>query len=164
MNRNFLAFIAGGVVAACLAGCTVAPAFESLPADVAPPPYRVAESTAQWLDRPVVWGGMIIEVFNFENHSEIEVLAFPLDDRQRPMLEQKDYGRFIAIVPGYVEAKNFPQGRYLSLIGRVTGDRRGKIRESEYVYPEVDVDRMHLWDRDFRRSGPRISVGVGIGF
>ena len=152
-------------LALALSACaTVKPAFETLPASSVPPPFEVAQGVSSYIDQPVVWGGMIIEVRNFERHSEFEILAFPLDDKQRPMLEQRDHGRFIAIVPGYVEAGDWPMGRYLSLIGRVTGERRGAVRQAEYVYPEIDVDRMHLWPRDFRRSGPRISVGIGVGF
>jgi outer membrane lipoprotein len=148
-----------------LAGCaTVKPAFDTLPANAAPPPFEVAKAPERFLDRPVVWGGMIVEVRNYERHSEFEILAFPLDDKQRPMLEQRDYGRFIAIVPGYAEAGDWPVGRYLSLIGRITGERRGAVRQAEYVYPEVDIDRVHLWSRDFRNPGPRISFGIGVGF
>ena len=158
--RNFASL----ALALALAGCaTVQPAFDTLPATSAPPPFEVAKDTARFLEQPVVWGGMIVEVRNYERHSEFEILGFPLDDKQRPLLEQRDYGRFIAIVPGYVEAANWPLGRYLTLIGRVTGDRRGAIREAEYIYPEVDVDKLHLWPRDFRKPGPRISVGVGVG-
>ena len=151
-------------MAFALTACaTVKPAFGMLPADSAPPPFEVSRATTQYMDRSVVWGGMIIEVRNYERHSEFEVLAFPLDDKQRPRFNERDHGRFIAIVPGYVEAGDWPMGRYLSLIGRVTGERRGAVRQAEYVYPEVDVDKMHLWPRDFRNPGPRISVGIGVG-
>lgn len=149
-------------VALALAACASAPAFLRLPADPAPPAFEVAETPQRWMDRAVVWGGMIMQVRNYEHHSEIEILAYPLDDRQRPQLEQADQGRFIALLPGYVEAQDFPQGRFLSLIGRITGERRGVIRASVYVWPEVDVDALHLWPRNFR-SGPKFSVGIGIG-
>jgi outer membrane lipoprotein len=152
-------------LALALGGCaSVQPAFESVPASRVPPPIEAARDTARFMDQPVLWGGMIVEVRNYEHHSEFEILAFPLDDKQRPMIDQRDQGRFIAIVPGYVEAANWPLGRYVSVIGNLTGDRRGAIRQAEYIYPEVDADKMHLWPRDFRKPGPRISVGVGIGF
>lgn len=159
-----LGIVAIGLTLA-LAGCaSVQPPFVAVPADSAPPPIEAARDTARWMNQPVLWGGMIIEVRNYERHSELEILAFPLDAKQRPLLEQRDHGRFIAIVPGYVEAMNWPQGRYVTLVGNITGDRRGAIREVEYIYPEVDADKMHLWPRDFRKPGPRISVGVGVGF
>ena len=153
------------VLALALAGCaTVEPPFAGASATSVPPPFEVAKDTSRFLDQPVLWGGMIVEVRNYERHSEFEILAFPLDDKQRPLLEQRDHGRFIAIVPGYVEAANWPLGRYVSVVGHVTGDRRGAIREAEYVYPEVAADNLHLWPRDFRKPGPRISVGIGVGF
>lgn len=149
-------------LAALLAGCSVAPAFETLPADLAPPVHRVAEAPDRYLDASVVWGGMVMEVRNYERHTEIEMLAYPLDDKQRPMLELADHGRFIALLPGYVEAAELPAGRFLSLIGRITGERRGSLRSASYVWPEVDVERMHLWPRDFREPRGGFSVGIGV--
>lgn len=148
---------------AALGGCAVAPAFTTLPPAPAPPAHRVAEAPERWIDREVVWGGMIVEVSNFERHSEIEVLAYPLDEKQRPMLELADQGRFIVLIPGYVEARDLPPGRFISLVGRITGDRRGSLRGQAYVWPEIDVDRLHLWPRDFREPRGRFSVGVGVG-
>jgi outer membrane lipoprotein len=150
------------LIAIALGACATAPAFTDVPIESAPSPYLVAEAPQQWLDRPVVWGGMILEVRNYERHSEIEILAYPLDAKQRPMLEKADHGRFIALFPGYVEAKNYPEGRFLSLIGRITGERRGAVRSAPYLWPEIDVDRLHLWPRDFR-AGPKFSIGIGVG-
>jgi outer membrane lipoprotein len=158
------ASLRGAALAALLtlvAGCAVAPAFSVLPPDPAPPPHLVAEAPDRWIDRDVVWGGMIVEVRNYERYSEIEVLAYPLDEKQRPRLDLADQGRFIALLPGYVEANDYPQGRFLSLVGRITGERRSLLRDQPRVWPEVDVDRVFLWPRDFRK--PRANFGIGIG-
>lgn len=160
MKRHCFAMFVAPALA--LAGCATAPAFQALPTDAAPAVNHVAAAPESWINRPVVWGGMIMEVRNFPNHSEIELLAYPLDDKQRPRLELADEGRFIALLPGYVEAQEFPDGRFLSLIGRITGERRGPLRNETYVWPEVDVERLHLWPRDFRESEPKFSVGIGV--
>jgi outer membrane lipoprotein len=162
-TRATVRFLALLLMLAALPGCTVAPAFTTLPAETAPSPYRVAEAPERWVDRDIVWGGMIVEVRNFERHSEIEMLAYPLDDKQRPMLELADEGRFIALVPGYVEANDFPEGRFMSLVGRITGERRGQLRNEPYLWPEVDIERLHLWPRDFREPRGKFSIGVGVG-
>lgn len=151
-------------LALALAGCVTAPAFESVPATAPSSPYAVAEDPQRWIDQPVVWGGMILEVNNYERHTEIELLAYPLDTRQRPRLELADEGRFILVLPGYVEARDYPLGRFVSLIGRVTGERRGSLRNAPYVWPEVAAERVHLWPRDFREPKARFSVGVGVSF
>jgi outer membrane lipoprotein len=160
--KPLLALVCSAALAAGLSGCATAPAFESVPATSAPLPYTVVESPGRWIDQPVLWGGMILEVNNFERHTEIEMLAYPLDRRQAPRLELADEGRFIAILPGYVEARDYPLGRFVTLVGRITGERRGSLRNAPYVWPEVDVERVHLWPRDFRESKARFSIGVGV--
>lgn len=145
-----------------LGGCAAAPAFEQLPATSAPAPYAVMEQPERWLDQPVVWGGMILDVKNFDRYSEIELLAYPLDDRQQPMLERADEGRFIAIVPGYTEAEDFAPGRFVSLIGDITGGREAPLRNETYYWPEVSVARLKIWPRDFRVDRRRFSIGIGI--
>jgi outer membrane lipoprotein len=146
-----------------LAACAGKPVFEGVPADVAPQPYRVAERPEQWLERPVLWGGMILDVRNFEAHSEIELLAFPLDRRQAPVPSAADQGRFIALLAGFADPATLPEGRFVTLTGRITGERSGTLHTRRYVWPEVDVDRLHLWERDFSAPKARFSVGIGIG-
>lgn len=146
-----------------LAGCAAQPAFPDAPVDVAPMPYRVAADGARWLDREVVWGGMVLDVRNFENHSEVEVLAFPLDRRQAPTPHAADQGRFIALLPGFADPATLPEGRFVTLTGRITGERRGTLHTRSYLWPEVDVGRLHLWPEDFRERRTRVAIGIGIG-
>ena len=160
MNR-----MRGICLAACVAlgGCATAPAFEQLPADPVASPYAVMQDPAAFLDRPVVWGGMLIDVKNFEKHSEIEILAYPLDDKQQPMLERADQGRFILLVPGYAEGEDFRPGRFVSVLGSITGGREAPLRNETYYWPEVAVERIKVWPRDFRVNQRRFSIGVGVG-
>lgn len=152
------------VFAALVTGCAAtAPAFENMPASTAPSPYVVAETPQRFADQSVVWGGMIVEVKNFESYSEIEILAFPLDDKQQPMIEQADQGRFIAIAPGYVEGEDFAPGRFVSLIGHISGGREDTLRNERYYWPEVALERLKVWPRDFRYNKRRFSLGVGVG-
>lgn len=156
--------LAAAIAVLGLSGCVTQPAFVDPPASSAPLPYTVVEDPARWMNEPVLWGGMILEVENFERHTEIEMLAYPLDAKQAPRLELADEGRFIAVLPGYVEAKDYPLGRFVTLTGSISGERRGSLRNAPYVWPEVAVERVHLWPRDFREPKARFSVGVGVRF
>jgi outer membrane lipoprotein len=47
----------------------------------------------RWRSRPnampgndVIWGGRIVQVQNYADHSEVELLAYPLDSSQRPQV------------------------------------------------------------------------------
>lgn len=151
------------VLIAGLTGCAAQPAFERPPATSAPSPYAVAETPERYADAPVVWGGMILDVKNFETYSEIEILAFPLDAQQQPLVRLTDEGRFIAIAPGYVEGEDFAPGRYVSLIGTITGGREGVLRNGPHYWPEVALERIRIWPRDFGHRQRRFSLGVGVG-
>ena len=146
-----------------LAGCAGRPVFEDAPVDTAPQPYAVAEEPARWVDREVLWGGMILEVRNFPSFSEVEILAFPLDPRQAPVPAAADQGRFVALLSGFADPATLPEGRFVTLTGRITGDRSGMLHRRPYVWPEVDVGRMHLWERDFAAPKSRFSIGIGVG-
>ncbi|MEZ5463835.1 MAG: Slp family lipoprotein [Lysobacteraceae bacterium] len=152
------------LAAGSLCACAARPAFENPPPTRAVAPYQAARDGETHLEKPVMWGGMVLEVSNFANHSEVEILAYPLDDKQRPKLEAADQGRFIALMAGFADPATLPQGRFVTLIGTVTGDRHGPVRGEDYVWPEVDVKRLHLWPRDFREPRSKVSFGVGVGF
>ena len=145
---------------AALAGCVSAP-FEpdGVRTDLAP---VEAASAPQRAGERVIWGGMVIEVVNRAESSEIVVLGYPLDSKQRPLLKQPTVGRFIAVVPGYVEPFDFPQGRFVTLRGSVSGAREALIDERPYVYPVLAVEDTFLWPQNFQNAGPRFSIGIGV--
>lgn len=149
-----------------IAGCSAAPSREADAArtDLARtdlPPHHVATLASTPHER-VRWGGMIVEVRNRETSSEIEVLAYPLDRKHRPLLKAPTEGRFIAVMPGYVERYDWPQGRFVTLHGTITGTREGLIDEKLYVYPVLTAEGSHLWPAGYQNRGPRFSFGIGI--
>lgn len=150
------------VVALLLAACAT-PLPVTAPAHPSPAPHEVAEAIDRHLDQPVLWGGMVIETRAFERHSEVEVLAFPLDRRQRPLPDSADVGRFILLRHGFLDPDIFAPGRFVTVHGRITGERRGRIREAAYLWPEIDAGELHLWPRDFRQPHGHWSFSVGVG-
>jgi outer membrane lipoprotein len=158
MTKHFASFL--GLL---LAGCAAQPPFRDVPASVSPAPMRVAGAPEAHRGVDVLWGGSVLEVRNHENHSEIEVLAYPLDRSQRPDRRGGDQGRFVALMPGYLEPTSYPPGLHITLLGRVTGARRGYIGEHAYTWPEVSVREIYRWDGQADRSGPRFHLGIGVG-
>jgi outer membrane lipoprotein len=146
---------------ALLAACATAPPLDASGARTDRWPYQLAdEPAAQGMQ--LLWGGMIVEVRNLPDRTEIEVLAYPLDARQRPRLDQPGQGRFIAVLPGFADPLAYPQGRFLTLRGRLAGPDDGAARPNPGGLPRLAVDDAHVWPRGFRNSGPRISIGIGI--
>lgn len=147
-----------------IAACAPAPIYKAAPGTVAVIPAQVAQSPEQYAKANVIWGGSVISVRNFPDHTEVEVLAYPLDASQRPQPNAQGAGRFIAIYAGYVESFNYPTGSLVTISGQIDGSRTGAVDQAAYVYPLVNVGQSHLWTAAELRAGhPDIHFGVGVG-
>ena len=164
VTRTFLrSAIATSLLA--LAACAPAPIYKASPTTVVTAPNIVAQSPGQFTNADVIWGGQVVEVRNLSDHSEMEIVAYPLDSSQRPKLANNGgWGRFIAVMPGYVESFDYPAGSLITLAGRITGTRDGKVGEAGYVFPMVSEAQSHRWTPDEMNAGKsNVSFGVGVG-
>jgi outer membrane lipoprotein len=147
-----------------LAACSPAPIYKTAPGTLAVLPAQVAQAPEHYGNGQVIWGGSVIDVRNFPDHSEVEILAYPLDSSQRPQLKAQAAGRFIAIFPGYVEAFNYPGGALITVSGQLSGSRAGMVDQATYVYPLVNMAQSHVWTAaEMRQGHPDIHFGVGVG-
>ena len=147
-----------------LAACAPAPIYKAAPGTIAATPAQVAQAPEQYARGQVIWGGRVVAVNNLADHSEIEILAYPLDSSQRPKFGAGGNGRFIALLPGYAEPMNYPNGAPITVDGQLAGSRAGKVGEAGYVFPLVQTAQSHVWTAEEMRSGhPNVSFGVGLG-
>lgn len=152
------------VVAAALTACAPAPIYKPNPTTVTITPSQVAAAAGQYRNANVIWGGRVIGVKNLSDHSEIEVLDFPLDNSQRPRLKDRGNGRFIAVLPGFVEPMDYPPGTLITVSGQITGVRDGAVGNAAYRFPLVAVQQHHTWTvEEMRKGHPNINFGVGVG-
>jgi outer membrane lipoprotein len=154
------------IVAALLAGCAGTAPFDRDRYDDALTPNDIARSPNALPGHRALWGGLIIAVRNLENSSELEVLSYPLDGRQRPDPNRPPQGRFLAVAEGYLEIADYAEGRMVTIAGTVTGTRGGKIGESEYTYPVIETrpELIHLWPTGRPETEPRLNFGIGVMF
>ncbi len=147
-----------------LGACAPAPIYKNVPGAVAVVPAQVAQSPERYAGNAVVWGGRIVQVTNLADHSEIELLAYPLDSSQRPKANDSGNGRFIAVLRGYAEPLDYPAGALMTISGRLDGSRSGKVGQADYVFPLVSVGQSHVWTADeMRRGRSNIQFGLGLG-
>lgn len=152
------------LLALALAACAPAPIYKNTANAIAATPAQVAQSPERYTGNAVIWGGRVVDVKNFADHSEIEVLAYPLDSSQRPKANDTGNGRFIAVTPGYAEPLNYPSGALMTVSGTLNGSRSGKVGEASYVFPLVTVNESHVWTAEEMRKGHNnVHFGVGLG-
>ncbi|MBK1672807.1 hypothetical protein CKO35_05725 [Ectothiorhodospira shaposhnikovii] len=150
-----------------LAGCAAGPRFDPGQVDAGLTPAMATHEDQVLAGTRVLWGGVIVHAHNREDVTEFEVLGYPLGRSQGPDTSRPAQGRFLAQVPGYLETVDYEPGRRLTVTGRLKDAVSGKVGDSPYVYPRVEVDDLHLWPRDppYPASGaPRFNIGIGVIF
>ncbi|HWT17161.1 MAG TPA: Slp family lipoprotein [Patescibacteria group bacterium] len=147
-------------LAALLAACAAPAPFlvEGARLDVSPQ-AAVNEDPG---DVEVIWGGMIVGVRDHGDGSDIEVLAQPLDRRQRPLTQAPTQGRFVVRVAERLTRFDAPEGRYLTVRGRVVGAAEGRIGNAPYRFPILVDARWALWKQGFQFDDAQWSLGVGV--
>ena len=160
--ESVLRLLCASLASLALAGCAT-PAFKDVGAVVAIFASDVQQSPERYLGADVVWGGRIISVHNRAESTEVEVVGYPLDRIQQPLPEASTVGRFILILPGFVEPLDYPPGRHLSVHGTVAGARHGSVDEHDYLYPLLKAREVTVWPWGFMfDKKPHVNVGIGV--
>jgi len=146
-----------------LGGCAGSPDYANYGAEAALTPQRVSARPQLGVGKQVLWGGVIMKTVNLKDRTQIEVLAFPLNSRERPNIDQPPLGRFIFEKRGYLEPANYASQRQITVLGTVTGTLPGQVGESDYNYPLVTPRQHTLWPYDRGYTGSNIRFGIGRG-
>lgn len=95
----------------------------------------------------VRWGGVIAKVDNQNNQSVIEIVAKPLGSSARPKDVDASGGRFLAIVPEFIDPVVYEKGREITVVGQLSDMIEGKVGDMTYMYPVVRVTGHYLWKK-----------------
>lgn len=125
------------------------------PKEAAGDPERFQQTTLEW-------GGVIVNARNLADSTELQILAYPLEDNGKPDVDGTPTGRFIAVKSGFLETKEYANGRRVTLSGKLAGTREEKVGEADYTFPLIQANEIQLWSREVERTG-RSSVHFGIG-
>ena len=132
------------------------------PASVSSVP-RSYDITDVNIGQEFVWGGEILEISNLKNTTELTVLGYPLDKHRQPNDDDTSTGRFIAVYSGFLEPTDYRKGRLVSVAGKLTEIRNGKIDSADYEFPVLSIDNLNLHKRKPKGVNLPFSIGIGIG-
>lgn len=153
------------LLALLLGACAEKPAFDTTNVVTTITPTQAVSENRMLRGQRVLWGGVIINSTNLANTTRIEVLAYPLDEDQRPDLDKQPLGRFLINHQGYLETVDYAAGRKVSVTGTITGTETGKLGETEYLYPLIEAEKLHLWAKQGAGSNkPQVHFGFGFVF
>ena len=147
-----------------LGACAGAPALDSSQVDHVLTPAVVAAEPGYATDRQILWGGIILGTTNLPDRTLIEMLAYPLDRREKPQRDEVPLGRFLLEQSGFLDPAIYAAGRLLSVTGTVVRTETGKVGDSEQTCPVVSARALHLWPEDSLSEEPSVIFGIGVGF
>lgn len=114
-------------------------------------PYNVAANPDNFKGQSVLWGGVIVEVVNYENETWVEILALELNAYAKPFSSRMtNYGRFIAKTSDFLDPEVYQKGLRITVAGILIDPVDGKIGERPYKYPVVNITNYHLWPNRVR--------------
>ena len=99
----------------------------------------------QSIGQPARWGGVIAEVRNNDDGTEIEVVNFRLRGFGRPESSANSDGRFRAKLNRFVDPVVYAKGKSVTFTGTIAAAEEGKIDEFTYLFPVLEVTGHYLW-------------------
>jgi outer membrane lipoprotein len=114
------------------------------PAD-SPSLVQVRGQIEDYVGRSVRWGGLLIATDNREHASRLTVLAWPLGSDGKPRHSDDGDGRFITIVPAFLDPAVYVANRLVTITGTLTHAETELVGEHPYAYPVVEAQAWYLW-------------------
>jgi len=118
-------------------------------------PKQVQKSPETFKGQTIRWGGTIIKIKNLKAETHLTILAQSLGSYGEPVGEDQSHGRFIAIVPFFLDPAIYAKERVITIFGEISAVETKKIDDFVYDYPVVKVKQHYLWqprreiDEDF---------------
>lgn len=111
----------------------------------------------------ILFGGKIIETIPLQDKTQMMVLQFPLDFRNKPSINAASEGRFIVDAQGFLDPVVYSPGRQVTVAGIVDGKEVLPLGEINYTYPVIVSRELFLWPFDDYYYLPQFYIGIGIG-
>jgi len=140
----------------------------------------VRKAPQDFANANVQWGGIVEKIEYRDDSTWVEVIGRPLNRVGQPQTRELSDGRFLAIVPEFLEPADYKTGSAITVTGTVEGVHTRPIGDTDtaYEFPKVATVDHQLWIPSTRltrngrsyasRYGYRpyrsnVSIGFGLG-
>ncbi|MCG6899490.1 MAG: Slp family lipoprotein [Gammaproteobacteria bacterium] len=109
---------------------------------------QVRADASHYLGQQVRWGGIIIETVNREDATWLTLLGRPLYNSGKPKITDDSAGRFIAIVPEFLDPQVYAADRRVTVSGTLLRTETAQVGDYPYTYPVVQSEAWYLWPKE----------------
>jgi outer membrane lipoprotein len=124
----------------------------------------VRENPTHYIGKYIVAGGTIAAVRNSKEGAELEVVQLNLDRTGMPEDNIRSDGRFIAISPDFLDSMIYSNGKMVTILGEISGQKTKKLEERDYSYPVLTIKEIHLWRSFDQERGYPYPIPAPYGF
>ncbi|MBK0350756.1 Slp family lipoprotein [Leclercia adecarboxylata] len=134
-----------GALALALTGCVSVP--DAIKGSSPTPQQdlvRVMNAPELYVGQEARFGGKVVEVFNQQGKTRLEIATVPLDSGARPILGDASRGRIYADVNGFLDPVDF-RGQLITVVGTIAGAEQGKIGNTPYKFMVLQTNGYKRW-------------------
>jgi len=131
-----------------LTGCASYPAVVQVPENTNLIGYDKVNAVASDFEKQKArWSGVIAEVKNHKDKTQLDILYYPASGNGRPVTKNDPIGRFRVYVDKFLDPAVYKQGKSITALGLIKAKETAKIGEYEYEYPTIDSATVYLWPK-----------------
>jgi outer membrane lipoprotein len=123
---------------------------------------ELVKDPEKYRGRVVLLGGQIVSTTVKEGGTWVEVVQKPLGGQHQPKDTDDSEGRFLVDYADFRDPAIYAQGRKITVVAEVRGQRTLPLKEIQYPYPVLIPRETHLWKPE-DMSEPRFHLGIGVG-
>ena len=105
---------------------------------------------ASYMEKPLRWGGKIINVTNKEDLTQAQLLFYPLNWFGRPSITVETEGRFMISSDKFLDPAVYKEGVEVTVSGVLTAKIKQQVGEKTLTLPVLSIKHIHLWP-EYRR-------------
>ncbi|MDD9341481.1 MAG: Slp family lipoprotein [Providencia heimbachae] len=106
----------------------------------------VQNAPEMYIGQEARFGGKVLSVYNEPTKTRLEISVMTLNKYDAsPELNSASIGRIYAYLNGFLEPNDFTN-RYVTVVGKITGEQQGKVGQVPYKYVTVDVTGYQRWN------------------
>ena len=106
----------------------------------------VRQDPDRYAGKMVLWGGVLVEIANKQEETDLKIRQTELDIEKRPKKLDHTAGRFIVRYPGFLDPAIYKPGREITVAGKVAGKEVLPLENIQYSYPVVAAEEIYLWE------------------
>ena len=107
----------------------------------------VQQDPDRHVGKTVLWGGVVADITNKQNETDLKVRQTGLDIEKRPKDLDRSAGRFIVRYTGFLDPAIYQAGREVTVAGEVVGKEVLPLGKIQYSYPVILAKEIHLWEK-----------------